>query len=532
VTASFSEALDPTSINGTTFELRDAGGALVSAAVTYDAASRVATLNPTPTLSAGAAYTATIKGGTTGVKDVAGNPLAANSTWSFTIAADTTAPTVTAFTPASGATGVATTSAVTATFSEAMNAGTINGTTFVLSSGAGQVAANVSYDTATRVATLSPSAALASGTLFTATVLGGANGVKDSAGNALAANRVWTFTTTGTDLTPPTVVLTSPTNGVTGVVGTANVTATFSETMDATTINSTTFELRDLTNNVVAAAVTYSTTTRVVTLNPTPTLTPLTTYTATLKGGGTDPRVKDTAGNALAANVTWSFTIAPDTTPPTVSSTSPANLATGVSATANVTATFNEVMDASTISETTFELRDPANNLVPAVISYNATTRVATLNPTPNLVAGTVYSASVRGGALGVKDSAGNPLAVDRVWTFTIETTSPTVTSTSPASGATGVSRTANIAATFSEVIAAATVTAGNFELRDPSGTPVAQTSLTLSTNGRTVTLNPAPTLAPLTTYTLVIKGGASGVTDLAGNPLAADVSRTFTTRQ
>ena len=33
-----------------------------------------------------------------------------------------------------------------------------------------------------------------------------------------------------------------------------------------------------------------------------------TTYTATVKGGTTDPRVKDTAGNALATNRVWSFT--------------------------------------------------------------------------------------------------------------------------------------------------------------------------------------------------------------------------------
>ena len=299
VTATFSEALDPASITGSTFELRDAGNALVAAVVTYNAATRVATLNPTPTLSAGVTYTATIKGGATGVKDVAGNALAANLTWIFTIAADTTPPTVTAFTPGSGATGVATTSVVTATFSEAMNAGTISGTTFVLSNGAAQVAASVSYNPSTRVATLTPSAELASGTLHTATVIGGGAGVKDAAGNALATNRTWSFTTAGADLTPPSVTLTSPSNGATGVLGTANVTATFSEAMDATTINSTTFELRDPANNLVPAAVTYSAATRVVTLNPTPTLTPLTTYTATIKGGATDPRVKDAAGNAL-----------------------------------------------------------------------------------------------------------------------------------------------------------------------------------------------------------------------------------------
>jgi Domain of unknown function (DUF4082)/Bacterial Ig-like domain/Bacterial Ig domain len=533
VTATFSEALNATTVNSTTFELRDAGNALVAAVVTYDAVTRVATLNPTPTLTPAATYTATVKGGATDprVKDAAGNALAANVTWSFTIAADTTAPTVTATTPASGATGVAISSAVTATFSEAMNASTISGTTFVLSASSGQVAAGVSYNSTTRVATLTPSTALATSTVYTATVIGGATGVTDSAGNPLAANRTWSFTTAGVDVTPPTVTVTAPLSGATGVSGTANVTATFSEAMDSATIGSTTFELRDPSNTVVAAVVSYNATTRVVTLNPTPTLLPATVYTATIKGGAADPRVKDAAGNALAANVTWSFTIAPDTTPPTVSSTSPANLATGINPTANITATFNEVMDLSTIGASTFELRDPGNNVVPAVVTYNTTTRVATLNPTPNLVGGTVYSATVRGGPTGVKDVAGNALAVDRAWTFTIETTPPTVTSTSPTSGATGISRTANITATFSEAMDPATVSTATVELRDPSNTLVPSV-VTLSTNRRTVTLNPSPTLTALTTYTVTIKGGLSDprVKDLAGNAVAINQTWSFTT--
>ena len=507
VTASFSEALDPTSINGTTFELRDAGGMQVGAAVTYDAASRVATLNPTPTLSAGAAYTATIKGATAGVKDVAGNPLASNFTWSFTIATDTTAPTVTAVTPGSGATGVATGSAVTATFSEAMNAGTINATTFVLSSGAGQVAANVSYDTATRVATLGPSSALASGTLFTATLIGGANGVKDSAGNALDANRVWTFTTTGTDLTPPTVVPTSPTNGATGVLGTANVTATFNEAMDATTINSTTFELRDANNNVVAAAVTYSATTRVVTLNPTPTLAPLTTYYGNPQGwrdrSAGDRHRGERARRQLHVVVHDRARYHP--------AHCLVDLAGQRRDRHQPDGERHRHLQRGDGQRTRFgagtsSLRDPVSNVVPAVVTYNATTRVATLNPTPNLVA-----------EWFTRRSCGVGLRVLRI-------------SRQSASGRQGLDVHDRDHAAHGHVHVAcerrnrrsaerptsrppsarrypATVTAANLRGARPSGTLVRHV-VDLRTNGRTVTLNPKPTLSALTTYTVNIKGG------------------------
>ena len=345
------------------------------------------------------------------------------------------------------------------------------------------------------------------------------------------------FTTTAPpDTTAPTVTVTSPAGGATGVSRTTTVTATFSEAMDAATIGTGTFELRDAASALVAATVAYNTTTRVATLTPGAILAPSSTYTATVKGGATDPRVKDLAGNALAVNRTWSFTtVAGDITPPTVTAVSPTDGTTGVSPTANVTATFSEVMDAATINGTTIELRDAANALVAAAVTYNATTRVVTLNPTPNLVGGAIYTAIVRGGAVDprVKDAAGNALAVDRVWTFTIEAVPPTVTAISPASGATGISRTANITATFSEAMDAATISAATFELRGP-GSVLVSAVVSYNATNRVATLNPAPTLTGLTTYTVTVKGGATDprVKDAAGNALAANRTWSFTTRQ
>ena len=61
---------------------------------------------------------------------------------------------------------------------------------------------------------------------------------------------------------------------------------------------------------VVTATVSYNNSTRAATLLPSAALANGATYTATVRGGATDPRVKDVAGNALTANVTWSFTTA------------------------------------------------------------------------------------------------------------------------------------------------------------------------------------------------------------------------------
>jgi len=113
---------------------------------------------------------------------------------------DTTAPTVSSTNPLSGATSVAT---ITASFSEAMSAVSLTTTTFTLSGpGATAVTGTVTYNASNHMATFTPTSALTSGTIYTATIMTGA---RDMAGNPLATNYVWSFTTaavSGTQ-TPP-----------------------------------------------------------------------------------------------------------------------------------------------------------------------------------------------------------------------------------------------------------------------------------------------------------------------------------------
>lgn len=113
-----------------------------------------------------------------------------------------------------------------------------------------------------------------------------------------------------------------------------------------------------------------------------------------------------------------------DLTAPTVTRVVPADRATGVARTANVTATFSEAMDRSTLTTTTFTLKR-GTTTVPAVVTYDATLKRATLNPNANLVAGATYTATVTAGA---KDVAGNALDQNpatagnqaRTWRFTV----------------------------------------------------------------------------------------------------------------
>ncbi|WP_258061172.1 Ig-like domain-containing protein [Arthrobacter sp. 4R501] len=594
VTGTFSEAMNASTVTSSTFTLKE-GTTTVPAAVTYSSAGNVATLDPTANLAADTTYTATIESGPNGVKDVAGNALATDKTWTFTTApaggGDTTAPTVTVTSPTDGATAVAVTATVTGTFSEAMNASTVTSSTFTLKEGTTTVPAAVTYSSAGNVATLDPTADLTANTTYTATIESGPTGVKDVAGNALATDKTWTFTTAPAGGgTPETVTLTATADSyvTSAAAGTNNGTSTLlgvdNSPVEVTylkfdlsayagrTIQSATLQLRSAgsgstgTQNIKLVAddswtetgITYSIRpalgTSIGTLGPTTTNTnyniPLTVSgltgelgqqlslgTDTTSGDGLDLNSKE-AGSTFAPKLvlTLSGGGGGDTTAPTVTVTSPTDGATGVAVTANVTGTFSEAMNASTVTSSTFTLTGPTGT-VPAAVTYSSTGNVATLNPTADLAAGTTYTATIKSGPTGVKDVAGNALATDKTWTFTTapagggDTTAPTVTATSPTANATAVAVSANVTGTFSEAMNQSTVTSSTFTLTGPTGTVPA--AVTYSSTGNVATLNPTADLAAGTTgttYTATIKSGPTGVKDVAGNALATDKTWTFTT--
>ena len=116
------------------------------------------------------------------------------------------------------------------------------------------------------------------------------------------------------------------------------------------------------------------------------------------------------------------FEIGPDLSAPTVTGVSPQQGATVLALDTSVTVAFNEAMDPAGIDTTTFELRDAANNLVPATVSYDAPSQTATLDPVNSLGLST-FTATVLGGAdPAVKDLAGNAMAADYAWSFTTST--------------------------------------------------------------------------------------------------------------
>jgi hypothetical protein len=408
VTATFSVAMNPATIDSATFTLTGPGTTAVAGVVTFSATSNTATFTPAAALALSTLYTATI---TTGATDEYGIALASNFVWTFTTGANPcAAPAVISEIPANHAVGVCPSTAVTATFSEAMNPTTINATTFTLT-GPGTTPVTGAVTSAASTATFTPASALALNTLYTATITTGA---QDTFGNALASNFVWTFTTSTTACAPPTVISEIPVNAAVGVCPASVVTATFSEAMNPATINATTFTLTGPGSTPVTGVVTYAAST--ATFTPASALALNTLYTATITTGA-----KDTSGGALASNFVWTFTTSTTAcAPPTVISVAPTTGATGICPNTLVTATFSEAMLASTINTTTFTLTGPGLTAVPGTVTYVASSDVATFTPTSPLALDTLYTATITTGA---EDLAGTPLASDYVWTFTTSAT-------------------------------------------------------------------------------------------------------------
>ena len=313
----------------------------------------------------------------------------------------------------------------------------------------------------------------------------------------------------------PQVTSTNPISNATGVAINGKISAKFSVVMDPSSITSERFTLQQGTS-AVSGTVAYTDSTAVFT--PAANLLPNTVYTATI-----NMAAKSTAGVSLAKDYVWSFTTGaiPDTTPPTVTLTDPANNATAVTFNHLVVITFSEAIDQTTITSLTFTLKQGTIS-VPGAVTYTGTK--ATFTPTSNLEPSKIYTGTI---TTGVKDMSGNALASSYVFSFTTavapDTTLPVVNSADPLNNAIGVSRNKVVAITFSEAMNPLTINASTFTVAQ--GTTVVSGVVVYSAT--TATFTPSSLLAASTTYTATITTGAK---DIAGNALAANTVWSFTT--
>ena len=437
----FSQAMNCSTLSTTFTVTAPAPLGTVAGSVSCTGSGTGALFTPSNLLANNIVYTAKIAAGAT---DLAGTPLGsggAANPWTFLTVPAPTAPTVIATVPTpTGVSGVPTSQAVQATFSEALNPSTIisPATNFTLTNVATGVAVTgtVTYAVAGSVATFTPTnpTPLAVSTNYAVSIK---TGVQDLAGNALASQYNWTFTTAAApDTTKPTVNAENPVNGATGVPTNQIVTATFSKPMNANTITATSPATFTLTGpapatTVVGGLVTYSGVANTVTFTPTGTALAAGVYTATITTAATD-----LSGNALTATgglpLSWSFTVGTTTAPagPHIMLTSPLATATSVPLNQAVSATFSTAMNPLTFTSSTFTLTSSTGAVISGTYGYSPSTLIATFTPssTTPLLANTTYTANITSGVTDAS-TPGNALVpgsglVPDPWFFTTAGTS------------------------------------------------------------------------------------------------------------
>ena len=259
-------------------------------------------------------------------------------------------------------------------------------------------------------------------------------------------------------------------------------TATFNEAVQASTIS---FTLTPNGGSPVAATVTYNSSNYTATLTPSSALAYNTTYTATVSGA------ENNSGVPMASPFTWSFTTAPSSSRPRLSRARHRQSgATNVAVSSTATATFNQAVQASTIS---FTLTPKGGSPVAATLTYNSSNYTATLTPSSALAYNTTYTATVS----GAQNSSGVPMTSPFTWSFTTTAPSsgtPTVTGESPVAGATSVTVSSPVTATFNEAVQASTI---NFTLSDSSGN-VLPATISYNSATYTATLTPSHALGLL----------------------------------
>jgi len=477
----FSEAMDPASIDSSTFSVGESNrlNSTVGGMVSYSGAT--ATFVPNALLNANTQYTATVS---TGAKDVAGNPMSTAYSWQFTTGASSgNSSHVVTTNPSNGATGVNVNSYITVTFDQSVVQGPNFGFSVSCASGGTTV-----FNQATHTGSFTPLSPMAGSSACNVTV----SGMVDNLGGYIPAYS-WSFATAAAPVPVPapafSVVSTSPAASSTNVNIGSTMTVNFNGNIGTIPPNAV------AVSPAVSGSIFGSGYMSFV-FAPQAPLVANTTYTVTVSG------VSNTAG-ALAPTYTWNFTTAPPV-PPVVSSTAPANNTAATGASSAIVATFSKSLDAATCT--------PGSLTVSGGVTGTVTCsgKSISLVPAVPLQLGSSYTATV---SAGIKDVDGLSLAGNYTWSFNTltEYVAPTVV---------GVSHTqSSVNVEFSELMNAATINAATFSL-NPA------TAGAFSTSGTGVTFTPSAPLAIDTSYTVTI----SGVKDLAGNTLASSYVWSFMT--
>ncbi|WP_448627927.1 fibronectin type III domain-containing protein [Geodermatophilus sp. URMC 64] len=522
---------DVQGVSGSTFTLKDPAGATIPATVTYDAATHVATLDPTANLAASTKYTAAL----TGIRDAAG-PVA-DVSWSFTTAAAFNGAGLKSFGP------IDPTTLFPAYYTDAK----------ALSLQLCQDGPDLCLAGPESIEAVNASGADAEAFYYAADADVGAVTVHNAleaayAGAGPGQEAVFMRTQIAAQdggLTPGAEYKVTDPYGPLSCTADANGEMRNNSCRTETTVVGGDFQ-RALPGRIAPFLTwdTYGSATGAPPVgyigdNVTPhkvTGSPTGFNKVRIEGpginSGTTDACPDVPGDIANCAETDLFVVqgkvAQDTTAPTVTAKTPADTATNVAVATDVTATFSEGVDG--VSATTFTLKDAAGATIPGTVTRTGTSNQWVLKPNANLAFSTSYTATLTGGAQAIRDAANNPLTTV-TWNFTTvaapDTTAPTVTGQAPSANATGVGSTSNVTATFSEDVQG--VDGTTYTLRAAGSTTDVPATVSYNAATKVAMLDPTADLAFSTSYTATLTGGAQAIRDAANNPLTT-VTWSFTT--
>ena len=317
----------------------------------------------------------------------------------------------------------------------------------------------------------------------------------------------------------PAVKSVTPVNGATLVgkqkvsaienaIRTTIVTATFNKKMDPKTINGLSFTVKS--TSPIDGNVTYTDSTATFTASGK--FADNTTFTARITTA-----CKDLMGNALQQDYVWTFSTG-TTILPVVTATSPLNLTNNVALGKVVTANFSMPLDPSTVTGTTFTLKQGTTTIA-GTVAYSG--MQASFTPDNDLSINTAYTAKL---TTGIKNLDGSSIVKDTTWTFnTAAVIVPTVIFTEPTNLDADVDLTKTVSATFDVIMNPLTLTTSTFTLKEGTNSIAGVVTYI----GSTASFKPNSNLVAGKTYTATITTGAKNI---ANTPMATNYGWTFST--
>ncbi len=314
----FDESMDPASVEASSVLFQDEFGNPVAFTVECSDDQRSLRVCPQQTLAAARRYTLLFLVSGAPVSDVSGNPLSQTAATTFTTGSDVAAPSLAVAEPAHGATRVSINVAPRVTFSEALDPVAVTGSVVQLLRGTESVPAVLTMP-ASNIVQLEPVLDLDPATSYRIVLLGGPQGLRDTAGNPMQGDVEAQFTTAD-DATLPTAQL-QPADGAVGVPAAMRASLVFASTLDPLTVSTATVELRTDAGQSIPAQVDLLAEARVVVVTPLVPLTANAYYRTFVRSGPSG--VREATGNWLSQDLGARFRIgtAADFSPPSVAAT-------------------------------------------------------------------------------------------------------------------------------------------------------------------------------------------------------------------